>query len=99
MPMVQMAEATQYLGDRMTEVTPELEKMIKRDPEQYGWIEEAVDTSYFQLRTDNRHHSEDVEYLSSKTVVRGVQLIIVYVVFVHSNTSISFVRIYIHYLT
>ena len=37
-----------------------------------------MDTAYFQLRTDNRHHSEDVEYLSSKTVVRGVQLVIVY---------------------
>ncbi len=109
MPMVQMTEATQYLGDRMVEVTPKLSKLIERDPEQYGWIEEAVDTAYFQLRmflslfpssllpflssymflsfpnsfpnktgTDNRHHSEDVEYLSSKTVVRGVQLVIVY---------------------
>eukprot|EP00939_MAST-03C_sp_MAST-3C-sp1_P003801 g3801.t1 len=89
LPMLQMSEATQYLGDRMTASAEELDRLARADPSSYGWMvseqkggqEDAgsePSTIYFQLRTDNAHVSRDVEYMSSKTVVRGVQMIVIY---------------------
>ena len=45
---------------------------------EYGWVAGDGNHLYFEMQTDGRHQGEDIEMIASKTVVRGVRMIIIY---------------------
>ena len=78
MPLIKTTEVSQALGDSITGAIEELAALARANAKEYGWVGEDNNNLYFELQTDGRHQGEDIEMIASKTVVRGVQMVIIY---------------------
>ena len=75
---MRVSQASQALGDAITGTVGELEALLRSEPQKYGWVAGDGDSLVFQMTTDGRHQGHAVELVASKTVIRGVEMVVLY---------------------
>lgn len=65
-PMERMREACNFLVSRILDAMEEMEEMASTEPDNYAWLLEDDAKTFFELRTDGKHQSQEVDFLAAK---------------------------------
>ena len=69
-PMERMREACNFLVTRIMDAMEEMEEMATNQADEYSWLLEDDAKTFFELRTDGKHQSQEVDFLAAKVYGR-----------------------------